>query len=115
MNLAVTTGLLMWRIMINLTKETFSKSLDENDIMVVDFWADWCGPCLKVAPILEELEDEYKVQVYKVHVDEQTELAQKYEITSIPTLLVFEKGIPVKKLVGAYPKHKLVKELEGWI
>ena len=101
--------------MINLTEETFSKSLGENDIMIVDFWADWCGPCLKVAPILEELEDEYKVQVYKVHVDEQTELALKYEISSIPTLLVFEKGIPVKKLVGAYPKHKLVKELEGWI
>ena len=55
--------------MINLTEETFSKSLGENDIMIVDFWADWCGPCLKVAPILEELEDEYKVQVYKVHVD----------------------------------------------
>jgi len=114
-NLAVTTGLLMWRIMINLTKETFSKSLDENDIMIVDFWADWCGPCLKVAPILEAIESWYDLPIYKVNVDEQTELAQKYEITSIPTLLVFEKGIPVKKLVGAYPKHKLVKELEGWI
>ena len=101
--------------MINLTEETFSKSLGENNIMIVDFWADWCGPCLKVAPILEEVEHEYNIQIAKVHVDEQTELAQKYEITSIPTLLVFEKGIPVKKLVGAYPKHKLIKELEGWI
>jgi len=100
---------------MNLTTETFSKALESNNILIVDFWADWCGPCLKVAPILDEISSEYNAIIVKVHVDENPELSTKYEVSSIPTIMVFEKGIPVKKLVGAYPKHKLVKELEGWL
>lgn len=100
---------------MNLTTETFSKALESNNILIVDFWADWCGPCLKVAPILDEISSEYNAIIVKVHVDKNPELSSKYEVSSIPTIMVFEKGIPVKKLVGAYPKHKLVKELEGWL
>jgi len=82
---------------MNLTNETFSKALDDNKILIVDFWADWCGPCLKVAPILDEIATEYNIQIAKVHVDEQQDLATKYDISTIPTLVVFENGIPVKK------------------
>ena len=100
---------------MNLTSETFSKALEDNTVLIVDFWADWCGPCLKVAPILEEIANEYNVKIAKVHVDEQQILAANYDISTIPTLMVFENGIPVKTVVGAQPKHKLVKEFEGWI
>jgi len=82
---------------MNLTNETFSKALEDNKILIVDFWADWCGPCLKVAPILDEIANEYNIQIAKVHVDEQQDLAVKYDISTIPTLIVFENGVPVKK------------------
>ena len=100
---------------MNLTSETFSKALEDNTILIVDFWADWCGPCKKIAPILDEISQEYGIEIGKVHVDQEIDLASKYEISSIPTLVVFENGIPVKKLVGAHPKHKLIKEFEGWL
>ena len=100
---------------MNLTSETFSKALDDNKVVIVDFWADWCGPCKKVAPILDEIASEYNITIAKVHVDEETDLAQKYDVSTIPTLLVFEDGLPVKRVVGAQPKHKLVEEFEEWI
>ena len=100
---------------MNLTSETFSKALDDNKVVIVDFWADWCGPCKKIAPILDEIASEYNIEIAKVHVDEQPELANKYDVSSIPTLIVFENGLPAKKIVGAQPKHKLIKEFEGWI
>lgn len=100
---------------MNLTFETFSKALEDNNILIVDFWADWCGPCRKVAPILDEISSEYNIEIAKVNVDENSELSSKYEVSSIPTILVFEKGIPVKKLIGAQPKHKLIEELQGWL
>jgi len=87
---------------MNLTNETFSKALEDNNILIVDFWADWCGPCLKVAPILDEIATEYNIQIAKVHVDEQQDLATKYDISTIPTLVVFENGIPVKKKWSAH-------------
>lgn len=105
----------MWRRTMNLTSETFSKALEDNTILIVDFWADWCGPCLKVAPILDEISSEYNAKIVKVHVDENPEISSKYEVSSIPTIMVFENGIPVKKIIGAQPKHKMVKELEGWL
>jgi thioredoxin 1 len=100
---------------MNLNSETFSKALQDNKIIIIDFWADWCGPCKKVAPILDEIQAEYNIPVGKVHVDEEISLANKYDISTIPTLMVFENGIPVKTVIGAQPKHKLVKEFEGWL
>lgn len=100
---------------MNLNSETFSKALQDNKVIIIDFWADWCGPCKKVAPILDEIVSEYNVPIAKVNVDEEISLSQKYDISTIPTLLVFEKGVPVKRVIGAQPKHKLVKEFEGWL
>lgn len=100
---------------MNLNSETFSKALQDNKVIIIDFWADWCGPCKKVAPILDEIQAEYNIPIGKVHVDEEISLASKYDISTIPTLMVFENGIPVKTVIGAQPKHKLVKEFEGWL
>lgn len=100
---------------MDLTKETFNKVIEFSHLVIIDFWADWCGPCKKVAPILQEIANEYGIALAKVHVDEEIELAQRYEISSIPTIMLFKDGVPVKSVIGAQPKHKLVKEFEEWI
>ena len=84
-------------------------------LKVIDFWAPWCGPCKQVEPILEEISKEYNILVGKLNVDDFPEISQKYQISSIPTMIVFENGIRVKQITGALPKHKLVKELDGWL
>lgn len=83
--------------------------------VVVDFWAVWCGPCRMVAPIVEELSTEYdgKVDFYKLNVDENPETSMKYNIRSIPTLLVFKNGEPVDQVVGAVPKKELQKHVDA--
>ncbi|PKB67486.1 MAG: thioredoxin [SAR202 cluster bacterium Io17-Chloro-G3] len=83
--------------------------------VLVDFWADWCGPCKMIAPIVEELADEYdgKVSFAKVDVDSNPQAATQYGVRSIPTLLIFKDGIPVDQVVGAVPKDVLKKRLEA--
>lgn len=78
------------------------------DLVMVDFWAVWCGPCQMVAPIVEELAAEYagKLKVLKLNTDENPEIASRYQIMSIPTILFFKNGQPVEKLVGARPKRQ---------
>jgi thioredoxin 1 len=98
-----------------LTEESFSQSVASKNIMIVDFWAEWCGPCKRLSPILDEISSEYNIEIGKVNIDDYPELASKYNISSIPAIIVFEKGIPVKNIVGAQPKHKMIKELEGWL
>jgi thioredoxin 1 len=82
-----------------------------NGLVLVDFWAVWCGPCQMIAPIVEELATEYdgKLKVVKLNTDESPDIAGKYGIMSIPTLLFFRNGQPVEKVVGAVPK-RLLKE-----
>ncbi|MFM8551341.1 MAG: thioredoxin [Nitrospiraceae bacterium] len=77
-------------------------------LVMVDFWAVWCGPCQMVAPIIEELATEYagKVKVMKLNTDENPEVAGRYQVMSIPTILFFKNGQPVEKLVGARPKRQ---------
>lgn len=99
---------------IKLTKDNFEAEVINSEIPVlVDFWAEWCGPCKMLAPVLEDIANEFegKVKVAKANIDEEMQLAMKYGIVSIPTMLLFENGKVVKKSVGFAPKDALIEEL----
>ena len=97
---------------LNLNKDNFEQSISSG-VALVDFWAEWCGPCKMQLPIIEEFSSEMdgKATVGKVNVDEQLELAQSFGIQSIPTLILFKDGKPVKKLVGLHSKESLYEEV----
>jgi thioredoxin 1 len=100
---------------MNLTSENFDTVLSENPLVVVDFWAEWCGPCKKLSPILDEIQEEHNLLIAKLNVDDHPELSSKYSIRSIPTIVIFENSVVVKEIVGARPKHVLLKEFEQWL
>lgn len=100
---------------IELYKETFEQEVLQSDIPVlVDFWATWCGPCKMIAPIVKEIADEYdgKILVGKVNVDEEPDLTMQYNVSSIPTLMVFKNGQLVNKAVGYREKDEIFKMLK---
>jgi thioredoxin len=101
---------------VAVTDSTFEEIvLKAADPVLVDFWATWCRPCQMVAPILEELTQEYtgKLTIAKLDVDKNHETAQKYHVMSIPTMIVFKQGKPVANIVGFKPKDKLKQELDA--
>lgn len=95
-----------------LTKENFETEVLNSDIpALVDFWATWCGPCMMLSPVIEEIAEEFdgKIKVGKVNVDEQNALAMQYQVASIPTLMLFKDGQLVKTSVGFVPKASIIE------
>ncbi len=103
---------------LTLSDSTFDESVGASDAaVVVDFWAEWCGPCKMIAPVLEDIAKEHagKLSIAKLNVDDNPETARRYEVLSIPTLIVFKDGQPAKRLVGAKGKAQLLQELAEFI
>ena len=101
-----------------ISDSTFEeKVLNASTPVLVDFWAEWCGPCKMIAPVLEEIATEQgeKLEIAKLNVDDNPTTAMKYNVMSIPTLLVFKDGEPVKRLVGAKGKGQLLQELAEYV
>ena len=97
------------------TNTSFDSLLKGEKLVIVDFWATWCGPCRMLSPLLDEVEEEMsdKITVVKVNVDDADEIAMRYRIMSIPTLLFFKNGQVVDKTVGAMPKSTLVDKINA--
>jgi thioredoxin 1 len=100
---------------IILSDASFSSEISKHPLLVVDFWAAWCGPCRLVAPIIEQLAKEYsgRVAFGKLNVDENPLTSQEFEVESIPTLLIFRDGEAVDGIIGAVPKHQLEAKIKS--
>jgi thioredoxin 1 len=98
-----------------VTDQSFAQVIESNSLVLIDFWADWCGPCKRVSPILDEISEETGLLIGKLNIDEHPEKTQEYSVHSIPTMVLFKDGKPVHTVLGAKPKHVLLKELSGWM
>lgn len=103
---------------MSLTGQNFKQEvLEFQGVVLVDFWAPWCGPCRMVAPTIDELATEYagKAKIGKVNTDENTDLSSQYNVMSIPTMIIFKNGQIVDQITGAYPKNVLKDRLDKWL
>ena len=98
-----------------IVDDSFDLVIKHNPLILIDFWAEWCGPCKKLSPILDEISNETGLLVGKLNVDENPLKMEEYSVHSIPTMVLFKSGQPVKTITGAMPKHLLLKELSEWI
>jgi len=100
-----------------VTDDNFDEVIKSSDLVLIDFWAEWCGPCRKISPILDEIAAEHgeKLKIVKLNTDEESALAIQYGVQSIPTLHVFKGGQVVKTVIGAKPKPALLKDLAEFI
>jgi thioredoxin 1 len=100
---------------INTTDENFDNDINEKDrIVLVDLWAEWCGPCKMMEPVVAEIAEEFSdtIKVVKLNIDENQKTPTKFGVMNIPTLLIFKEGKEVDRLIGALPKNQLLKKLE---
>jgi thioredoxin 1 len=103
---------------VTLDDATFDEHVKAADVPVlVDFWAEWCGPCKMIAPVLEEIatEQEGKLQIGKLNIDDNLDVTRRYDVMSIPTLILFKNGEPEVRLIGAKPKGQLLQEIAAYL
>ena len=97
---------------IKISSENFEKLINEEKVTLVDFYADWCGPCKALSPVIDEIANERKdINVGKVNVDDEKDLASKFGVRSIPTIVIFKNGKEINRLVGFLPKEKILEKL----
>ena len=101
---------------VTLSDATFDEHVKGSDVPVlVDFWAEWCGPCKMISPVLEEIAEEQagKIQIGKLNIDDNLEVTRRFDVMSIPTLILFKDGEPEVRLIGAKPKGQLLQEISA--
>ncbi|NCO84859.1 MAG: thioredoxin [Candidatus Huberarchaeum crystalense] len=100
-------------MVLEISDNEFDKTIEENNIVIVDFWAPWCGPCQMMAPIFEELSKKHEDWTFvKLNVDENNEKPSQYSVSGIPTFIIFKGGETVKRIVGARPLESIEREIE---
>ena len=101
---------------ITLNDGTFNDAISADRPILVDFWAEWCGPCRVIAPVLEEIAGEQdSIDIGKLNIDHNPMPAAQHDVMSIPTLILFKDGVEKKRIVGAAPKHKLLSQLDEYL